>query len=92
MAIVTGVAAGDVGRVLAGGNDTVMTGTTGAEHLGVIHRVGGYPQGVVVAVLTNFARTDVCQRLASGLNAIVTAQAVVGDTGMVKRCRDPAGT
>ena len=63
MAIVTGVAAGDVGRVLAGGNDTVMTGTTSTDYRGVIYQCYFLPTRRTVAIGAFTICRDVVWRL-----------------------------
>ena len=72
VAVVAGVTAGDVGRVLADGHGAVMTRAAGTQHLGVINKVRRLPQGGVVAVLADIARRDVRRRLAGRRHTIVT--------------------
>ena len=90
MAVIAGVATGDMCRVFADGNDAVMAGVTGSPHLRVInshHRrkhIGG------VAILTDIRRSDVCRILANGLCAVVTTDTVTGDIQVIEVRRQPA--
>jgi hypothetical protein len=53
MAIVTVIAAADVGWVFAGRYRAIVAGTTGADDLGVIDRGRWNPQCVAVAVFAD---------------------------------------
>ena len=90
MAVIAVVATGDVIRVFAGGRDTVVTGATGANHLGVIYRKSGYPYVRRMAILADISGLHVCKVFAGSLNAIVATHAVVRDICMVKVGRSPA--
>ena len=43
MAVVTAIAAGDMGRVLAGSDNAIVAGVAGADDLCVIYREHRYP-------------------------------------------------
>ena len=87
MAVITGIASGDVRCVLARGGDAIVAGTTGTDDLGVINRVRWNPKRIVVAVLTNIGGLNVGRALASGCRAVVTATAVTRDAGVVESGR-----
>ena len=89
MAVVAVVAAGNVGRVLACGGVAVMAGETGAKDLRVIDHVGRHKRHVVVAVLADIGGIDMRRMLARRIGAVMAADAVGGDVGVVKVGRDP---
>ena len=89
MTVVTGITAGEVGRVFAGCNDAVVTGITGANDLRVIDGKHRREDIRVVAILANIARLDMCQVLAGRLHAIVAVDAIPGDVQVVKIRRQP---
>jgi len=89
MAIIAGVAARDMRRVLARGYGAVMAVTTGAQYLGMVDGIRRYPQHVVMAVFAHIGRIDVCGILADSFDAVVAFETAVGDTGMVKPGRCP---
>lgn len=90
MTVVAGVATGDMILVLAGGRDTVVTGATAADHLGVIDGKRRYEYVGRVAVLADIRGANVLWVFAGTVGAIVTADTVVHDVGMVKVCGHPA--
>jgi hypothetical protein len=92
MTVVTGITAGEVGRVFAGRNDTVVTRITGANDLRVIDSKHRREDIRVVAILANIARLDMCQILAGRLHAIVAVDAIPGDVQVVEICRQPPGS
>ena len=89
VAVVAGVAARDVRRVLPGGDRAVMAGETGSDDLQMINHVGRRPDDVVMAVLTDVGRIDVVRPLACRLGAVVAAEAVTRDIHMIEIRRDP---
>jgi len=89
MAIVAGLLAGDVIGVLAGSGYPVMTGGAGTEHLEVINAGGRRPEVCAMATLANLGRLDMGGILAGGAHAVMTADTVSADAGMVKSCRTP---
>ena len=89
VAVIAVIAAGKMGRVLAFGRVAVMAGEAGANNLRVIDHVGRHERHVVVAVLTDIRRVDVRRVLARSLRPVVTADAVVGDVGVIEVGRDP---
>ena len=89
MTVVAGVAAGNVGGVLAGRRDAVVAGTAAADDLRVIDGVGRCPDVAVVAILADIARLYMCLGLAGCFDAVVAAEAVADDANMVERGRTP---
>ena len=90
MAIITVIAAGDVGGILARSDNAVMAGTTGAQHLRVVDHVCRRPQVTVVAVLTDFGGLDMCRVLARRLDAVMAACTVGHNVGVIKSGREPS--
>jgi hypothetical protein len=84
MTIVTGIAAREVGRVLAGCRHSVVTRITGANDLYVIDRVHRRKDVGIVAVFTNIARLDVGRILACRIHSIVAVDAISNDVQMVE--------
>ena len=78
MAVVTGVAALEMRRVLPGGDGPVVTGAADADDLRVVDRIRRRPGDVVVAVLADVRRVQVGQRVfARRADAVVAAGTVV---------------
>ena len=75
--------------VLAGRRVAIMAGEAGANDLRVIHHVGRRKRYVVVAILTNIGGIDVRWILARRIGAVMAADAVVSDIGVIKVGRDP---
>ena len=90
VAIVTGVSAGDMRRVLANRDGTVVTAGAGANDLGVINHIRRYEEGRVVAVLAGVGRQYMGNRFARCIHTVMAANAVARDARMVKESRHPA--
>jgi len=90
MAIIAGIAAGDMGWMFASRSDAVMTGATGAYYLCVIDGKGGRPNIRRVAVFANVGGLYMCRGLAGGVGAVVAVDAVTRDVGVVEVGRQPA--
>ena len=89
---VTGIAiipTRDMGRVLANSNRSVMTRCTGADYLCVVHQVGWREQDGIVAVLAKIAGQDMIDVLANRIRAVVTAEAITREIGMIEVRRYP---
>jgi hypothetical protein len=89
MAIVTGVAAGNMCRVLAGRYRTVVTRSAGAEDLGMVDGVGRRKHVGIVTVLANVGRLYVCRTFADGIESIVAARTVVEYASVIEVRRAP---
>jgi len=89
VAVIAVIAAGKVGRVLAFGDVAIMAGEAGANNLGVIDHVGRRKGHVVVAVLADIGRIDMRWILARCIGAVMAADAVVGEIGVIEVGRDP---
>ena len=89
MAIITVIAADDMGGILACGDGAVVAGTTGAYHLRVVDNVCRRPQVTVVAVLTNFCGLYMCRVLTSRIDAVMAAGAVGHNVSVIKSGREP---
>ena len=71
-------------RVLALGSDTVVAGEARAENLGMIDEVRGRERHDVVAVLANVSRVDVGWVLPDRLGAVMTAEAIARNGGVIE--------
>jgi len=87
--VIAGWVARNVGRVLAGGNDAVVTGAATPNYLCVIDAACRRPYRRTVAVFANIGRQNVCRVLTSGLRAVMAADAIAKDVHMSKICRQP---
>lgn len=90
MAIVTGIAAGDVRWVFAGCNRAIVTTRAAAQDLRVIDADHGRKEVRRVAILTNVRRLHMVGDFADCINAIVATDAVVDDVGVIEKRRQPA--
>ncbi len=84
VAVVAGIAAGEVRRVFAGCNYAIVTGATGADDLGMVDAKHGRKYVGVVAVLANVAGLNMRKVLANGVHAVMAINAATGDIQMVK--------
>ena len=66
-----------------------MAGETGANDLRVIDHVGRHKRHVVVAVLADIGGIDMRRMLARRIGAVMAADAVGGDVGVIEVGRDP---
>ena len=64
MAIVAGVAARKMRRVLAGCNNAIVAGEAGPDDLRMVHCIGRHPGNAAVAIFANVTRIDVRRVLA----------------------------
>lgn len=89
MTVIAIVTAHDMSGGLTGRYGTVMTAEAAAQDICVIHPVHGNPYIIVMAVFTYVVREHVVGRLARRIAAVVAADTVVGDAGMVEARRCP---
>ena len=75
--------------VLAGRVRAVVARRAGAQNLRVIHRRNRNPGDITVAVFTYVGGIDMSRTLARRIGAVVTADAVVCDAGMIEIGRYP---
>ena len=90
MAIVAGIAAGDMCWVFACRDNTIMTAVAGSNHLGVVHREDWCKDVGVVAVLANITGLDVCQVLANGIDTVMAVNTLASDVQVIKIGWQPA--
>lgn len=90
VAIITVVATGEVRRVFSRRGNTVMTRTTTAKYLRMIHPVCWLKSDRVMTVFANIGCLYVRLVLASRLRSVVTTNAVAGDVDVVKVGWGPA--
>jgi len=89
--VVAVVATGDVRRVLAGGRDTVVTGTAGAQYLCVIDRKDGRPDVRRMAIFTDIACLQVRRTFSGRFDTVMAADAVARNVDVVEVGGQPAG-
>jgi len=91
MTILTGVAIANVCGMLTGCRRAVVAGEAGADDVSVRHAGDRNPAAAAVAILAQGIGLDMGGVLAGGGAAVVTADAVAGDTAVVEHCTTPAG-
>lgn len=89
VAVVAGIAAGDMRWVLAGRDAAVVAGLAGTNDLSMIHHGCRGPQIHAMTILTDGRRENVCTVLAGCVRAIVATGAISGNACMVKIGRRP---
>lgn len=91
MAVITVVATAQMGRMLAGRSDSIVTASAAAEDLCVIDRIGRGEGDRVVAVLTHVGGLYVRRILAGCIGAVVAGRATASDIDVVKIGWNPCG-
>ena len=86
VAVVAGIAAGEVCRVLARSNYAIVTGAAGSDDLGMVDGEGGCEYVGVMAVLANVAGLNMCKVLTNGVHAVMAVNAATGDVQVIKIC------
>ena len=89
MAIVTGIARGDVGGGLAQGDAAVVAAETGSEDRGMIDTYNRAPGGGRVTGFTGAAGLDVGSGLAGGGAAVMAGHAATGDRAVIESSTEP---
>lgn len=89
VAVVAGVATGDVCRGFAGRNISIVTGIASTDYLGVVDRYGRRPKVDAVTILTNQRGLNVRDMFAGRVRAVMAVGAVTGDAGVIKIGRRP---
>ena len=90
MAIVAGIAAGDMCRVFAGCDDAIMAAVAGADDLHVVDGESRRKDIGVVAILANITGLDVCQIFANGIDAVMAVNTLASNVQVVKVGWQPA--
>lgn len=91
VAVITGIAAVDMGRVLARGRDAVVARTACSKDLSVIDHENRREDVGVMAVLAYVRGLNVRLVLARGLDTVVAIDAVAGDAHMIEIRWYPTG-
>lgn len=91
MAIVTGVATGEMGGMFAGGYDAIVTGVAGTDDLRVINGEHRREYVGVVAVFTDISCLNVRLAFACCLHTVVAVDAISADIQVVEICWQPSG-
>jgi hypothetical protein len=89
MTVVASVAAGNVIGILTRGSGAVVTGLAQPEHLQMIDPDDRLPGYRAMTVFTDIGRIDMRRVLAGSGRAVVAAETVSGNVGMVKAGRQP---
>jgi len=89
VAVVAVVATANVVGVLSRCRDAIVTRSAGAEHLGVVNRNSGLECGRAMAVLANVGGLHMRRTLARRGRAVVAADAVADDAGVIEYGRQP---
>ena len=89
VAVITGIASGDMSCVLANGRYAIVARATGTDDLGVIDADHGLPQVGAVTILTDGGRLNVRRALAGRLDAIMATGTITGDVDVIKIGRQP---
>ncbi len=84
MTVVAISAAGNVCCVLACGNYSVVAGAAGTNYLCMVNRENRCPDIRVMAVLADVSRLDVSEIFAGGLDAVMAADAIANDAGVIE--------
>jgi len=90
VAVITGITARDVRRILAGCGNAVMAGAAGAKNLSVIDSICRCPDAGIVAVLADVAGLKMRRSFTGGIRAVVAVYAVVRDVRVIEIRRKPA--
>lgn len=91
MTVVAVVASRDMRWILARCDGAVVAGAAGANDLRMVNSIGRRPYGVVVAILANVGHENVVLASAGGVGAVVAADTVAGNIGVIKVGRYPCG-
>ena len=89
VAVLANVACVDMRWVFACRNGAVVARRTGSEHLRVVDKIGRRPDDTVMAALAYVGRIYVREVFACNLRIVVTANAVVSNTSVIERRRNP---
>ena len=84
VAVITVVATGKVRRVLAFCRHAIVAGETGANHLRMVDHVGRRKRRNVMTIFADVCGVDVSRVLANGIGAVMAAETIAGDAGMVE--------
>ncbi len=90
VAVIAGIAAGDVCGMLAGGNDAIMTVSTTAKYLRVIDSHHRRKYVGRMAVLTHICCLYVRRIFAGRIRAVMTGRTIAGDIQVIEICWQPA--
>ena len=84
VAVITVVATGKVRRVLAFCRHAIVAGEAGANHLRMVDHVGRRKRRNVMTIFADVCGVDVSRVLANGIGAVMAAETIAGDAGMVE--------
>ena len=90
MAVIAGIAAGQVSWIFAGRGYAIVTRAASADNLSVVNGVYWRPSVGVMAIFANVACLNVCEILARRRGAIVAVNAVIREIRMVEVRGQPA--
>lgn len=84
VAVITVISAGDMRRMFASGGNTVVTGATATQYLGVVDGNCWLPYHRAVAVLANIRCLNMRRAFAGCICTVMAGHAVARDIGMVE--------
>jgi len=90
VAIIAGVATGDMGRSFTSRNSAIVAGATGADHLRVVDGHDWYKDISRVAVFADVRRLNMGQSLTRRVGAVMATKAVAADVDVVEVRGNPA--
>ena len=89
MAIIAGIATGNVGRVFADGNRAIVAGRTDANDLRVVNPVSRCEDHAVMAVLADVGRLDMRRGFTNRISTVMAAEAVARNIDVIEVGRYP---
>jgi len=90
MAVIAGIAARNVRRMLAGRDNAVVAAVASPDNLSVVNSEDWRKDVGVVAILTNIAGENMCQVLANGIDIVMAVNTLTSDVQVVEVGWQPA--
>ena len=90
MAVIAGIAARNMRRMLAGCDNTVVAAVASPDNLSVVNSEGWRKDVGVVAILTNIAGENMRRTLANGIDVVMAVNTLTSDIQVVEVGWQPA--
>ncbi len=84
MAIITGIAARNMRRMLACRNYAIVTAVAGADNLSVVNSEDWRKDVGVMAIFANIAAENMCRVLANGIDTVMAINTLTSNVQMVE--------
>ncbi len=84
MAVIAGIAARNMRRMLACRNYAIVTAITGSDNLSVVNSEDWRKDVGVVAILTNIAGENMRRALANGIDVVMAVNTLTSDVQVVE--------